>query len=213
MAQDTGQICVQSFEDRDADGLRDPDERAIAHGIGASLRNNAGVTIASMLLEDSPFASDGLLCLDQLLAGDYRIVLTSAEFISTTSASFAAAVRPGAAPALVEFGVRALNAQSSNRGATPISIDAAAFNALLRGLIASLIVVVIMSVIGLLIYAFVFRRRLKRAAAIPYSAPLVTGMPPEPGLPMPSLDPIRNHPPNAGAPPFAEDETDVPTRN
>ena len=218
LAQDTGQVCAQSFEDRDADGLRDPDERAIAYGVGASLQNAAGVTIASLLLEDSPFAADGLLCFDQLLAGDYQIILRSAEFSTTTSASFSASVNPGAAPALVEFGIRSLQVAESNRGATRIALDAAALDAILLGLIGSLIMVLIMSAIGLLLYLLVFRRRLKRAAAMPHPppvsaapAPLVTGIPPQPGASMPGPDPLRKHIPGAGSPLlFADEETDVP---
>ena len=219
LAQDTGQVCAQSFEDRDADGLRDPDERAIAYGVSASLQNAAGVTIASLLLEDSRFVADGLLCFDQLLAGDYQIILRSAEFSATTSASFSASVNPGAAPALVEFGIRSLQVSESNRGASRIAIDDAALDAVLRGLIGSLIMVLIMSVVGLLICILVFRRRLKRAAAMPYSAPvsaapapLVTGIPPpQPGLSMPGPDPLRKHIPGAGSPLlFADEETDAP---
>ena len=210
-AQDTGQVCAQSFEDRDADGLRDPDERAVAYGVGANLQNAAGVTIASLLLEDSPFAGDGLLCFDQLLAGDYQIILRSAEFSNTTSASFSASVNPGAAPALVEFGLRSPQVAESGRGANRIAIDAAAVAAVLRALIGSLLVILVMSVIGLLIYIVVFRRRLKRAAALPYPAPAVTDIVPQPGRPMPSGDALPKHIPGAGSPPlFADDETDMP---
>lgn len=164
-AQDAGQVCALSFADRDADGLHAPDEVAIAHGVSASLQNAAGVTIASLLLEDSPFAADGLLCFDQLLAGDYQITLRSNEFSNTTSASFAASVNPGAAPPLVEFGLQPLPIAGSSRSPAPTAINAAAVNAVLRGLTGSLIMFLIMSLIGLLIYLLVFRRRLQRAAA------------------------------------------------
>ncbi len=190
LAQDTGQICAQSFEDRDADGLRDPDEWAIRHGIGASLQNSAGVTIASRLLEDSPFAADGLLCFDQLLAGDYQLSLRSSEFTSTTAAAFAASVQPGAAPMLVEFGAQPLVTAASSRREAPFFIDAATLNALLRGLLGSLVMFLIMSLIGALIYVVVFRRRLKRAALKPYSAPV-------------SAAPLS----------FAHDEADAPRAN
>ena len=172
-AQDTGQICVQVFEDRDADGLRAADEGAIAQGIGASLRNAAGVTIDSELLEGSPFARDGLICFNHLLAGDYSLMLTSAEYAATTAATFAAAVNPGAAPAVVEFGARPLRAApASGAGGPGFAIDPAALDAMLRGLAGSLVAVVVMSVTGLLIYLSVFRRRLQRAAMMPPSTRL-----------------------------------------
>ena len=153
LAQDTGQVCVQSFEDRDGDGLRDPDERAIAQGIAAGLRNMAGVTIASLLLEDSPFAADGLLCFDQLLAGDYQIALRSAEFSNTTAASFrlrSPAPRQSrdlALPAAV--GRRAASA-ASDRCRAPLLMPVAALSA--RDRILSM-------THGSAVYFAVFRRR------------------------------------------------------
>ena len=81
--------------------------------------------------------------------------------------------------------------------------------------------ILIMSVIGLLIYIAVFRRRLKRAAALPYPAPVrarpapaVTDIPPQPGRPMPSGGALHKHVPGGGSPLlFAADETDVPREN
>lgn len=212
-AQDTGQICVQSYEDRDGDGLRDADEAAIAGGIGASLRNAAGVTIASQLLEDSPFAAKGLICFDLLLAGDYSISLTSAEYNATTASSFAASVNPGAAPALFEFGARSLRAaQSSGESGAGFAIDPAALDSALRGLVGSFIVVMIMSVVGLLIYFLLFRRRLKRASMTrpPAPAPLPAGPPQQLLSPEPGRDRLAKHRPSAGSPPiFADEDTDA----
>lgn len=201
VAQETGQVCVRSFEDRDGDGLRDPDERAIAHGVSASLRNRAGVTIASRLLGDSPFAADGLLCFDRLLAGDYQISLRSAEFTNTTSAVFSASVSPGVAPALVEFGLQPLQVAEPSRGASRIAIDAALVEAVLRGLAGSLILITLMSFIGLLLYFAFFRRRLKRAPAMPHRPPL-------------SGDALRKPVPDGGSPPLVvNDETDASAAN
>ncbi|MCY4064725.1 MAG: hypothetical protein OXG53_20365 [Chloroflexi bacterium] len=197
LAQDTGQVCVQSFEDRDGDGLRDSDERAIAHGVSAGLQNPAGVTIASRLLEDSPFAADGLLCFDQLLAGDYQISLRSAEFTITTAAVFSASVSPGAAPALVEFGLQPLHAEEPSPGASRLKIDATLVEAVLPFLVGGAVVLAILSVIGLLTFLAVFRRRMKRAPAMPNRAPL-------------SGDARREPVPDGGSPLFADEETDTP---
>ncbi len=197
LAQETGQVCVRSFEDRDGDSLRDPDERTIARGVSAGLLNRAGVTIASRLLEDSPFAADGLLCFDLLPAGDYQIALRSAEFNITTAAVFNATVSPGEAPALVELGLQPLQVAEPSGGASRIAIDAALVDAVLRALAGSLIVVVIMSFIGLLLYFAFFRRRLMRAPAKPYRAPL-------------SGDALHRPAPAGGLQPlFENDETDA----
>lgn len=167
-AQETGQVCVQSFVDQDADGRRAADETAIGHGIVAGLENTAGVTIASLLLEDSPYAAEGLLCFDALPAGDYRITLRSVEFADTAGASFPASVEPGAAPMLVEYGVQPQPVVAPSRSRAE---PADAVNARLRAFAASLIMIVITGAIGLLICLAVIRRRSKRALAPPASAP------------------------------------------
>ena len=159
LAQETGQVCAQSFEDRDGDGLRAADERTIARGVSAGLRNGAGVTIASRLLEDSPFAADGLLCFEQLRAGDYQIRLRSAEFTFTTAAVYSASVSPGEAPALVEFGLQRLQKAAPSRGVSRIAIDAAEAAALLRGLMGGLIAFALLLLLGLLLLVAVIRRR------------------------------------------------------
>lgn len=104
-AQDVGQICLLAYADWDENGARDLDEPALNRGVGADLLNAQGITIASRLLIDSPFATNGLLCFDQLAAGDYRLRLTSAEYAATTSASGAATVVVGEPPPRIELGV------------------------------------------------------------------------------------------------------------
>lgn len=194
-AQDTGQVCVQSFDDRDGDGARAADEGAIAQGVGASLQNPDGVTIAARLLEDSPFAADGLLCFDDLPAGDYQLRLSSAEFRFTTSASFAATVAPGRAPPLYELGLKPLFAPPASRGRSATAVDAAALTALLPVLIGGLAAVALIGVCCQLAYVFAFRRR--RATPLPHPA-------------APSRDAPDRHQPSAGSPPlFDDDETDA----
>ncbi|MCY3797715.1 MAG: hypothetical protein OXG84_07900 [Chloroflexi bacterium] len=208
VAQDTGQVCVQSFEDRDADGTRDADEWSVTRGIGAGLRNVAGVTIASRLLEDSPFAARGLICFEQLLAGDYQITMTSAEFAGTAASTFAASVNPGAAPALIEYGVRPLQAASGS--AKPgISLDAEAADALAIALIGSMTAGAAMSVVGLLIFLLILRRRSQRASP----APTVRGKAPPPFASHADVDPLHKLAPSADSPPlFADEEIDAPRR-
>ena len=176
-AQDTGQICVQAFDDRDGNGRRDGDEAPIFRGIVASLLDDRSITIASRLLEDSPFAADGLLCLDQVEAGDYLVVLTSSEYIATTSSVISASVRPGTAPARLDFGVRSLfAAPERDDPAGDFALDPAALEGALVAALGSGITLIGMTVIGILVYFLVLRRRLRRiqfAAMAPPRAPLM----------------------------------------
>lgn len=211
LAQDKGQVCVQSFADGDGDGARDADERAITRGIGAGLQNAAGVIIASRLLEDSSFAARGLICFDQLLAGDYQIIVTSAEYAGFATRAFAATVNPGAAPMLVEIGFRPLDSAAAGRGTPAITVDAAAAAAVGKALIGSMIAGAVMSLLGLLLYLLVFRRRMQRAARGLASAPAPPGLPPPSSAPKPAADMRQKHAPSAGSPLlFADDETDAP---
>lgn len=103
--QDVGQICLLAYADWDENGARDRDEPALNQGIGADLLNAQGITIASRLLVDSPFATNGLLCFDELAAGDYRLRLTSAAYAATTNISASATVVVGEPPPRIDIGV------------------------------------------------------------------------------------------------------------
>jgi hypothetical protein len=207
LAQDTGQVCVQSYEDYDADGRRDAGESAIASGIGASLQNAAGVTIATRLLEDSPFAARGLLCFEQLPAGDYGISVTSAEYTGVAESTFAATVNPGAAPALLEFGARPLDA-ATGRESAGIAVDSAAAIAAAKAFFGSMVAGALMSVIGLLVYLLIFRRRMRRASRMPNAspAPAVGDLTAQASERQSGADPLGHHAPSAGSPPLFANE-------
>ena len=155
-AQETGKICVLSYDDRNQNGLRDAGEPPIAQGIGLHLLTPRSVTIASMMLEESPDAARGLACFEGLPAGDYMALMTSADYIAMSASSFNAAVTLGGAPVRFDFGVNPL---------TSVGLTAAPPNQTLPGVLfaaaASLIVSGLMLIIGLLIYFAVFRPRLK----------------------------------------------------
>lgn len=167
-AQETGQICVLSFDDRNQNGLRDASEPPITHGIGIHLLTPRSVTIDSMLLEESPDAARGLACFEGLPAGDYIALMTSADYIAMASSSFNAAVAPGAAPFRFDFGVKPLTSADLTAAA---AISAEAPNQTLPGILfataASIMVGGLMFIIGLLIYFAVFRPRLLAAPAPP----------------------------------------------
>ena len=168
-AQETGQICILSFDDRNQNGARDAGEPPITQGIGIHLLNTGSVTIESTLLEESPNAARGLACFDGLPAGDYIALLTSADYIAMTSSSFDAAVAPGAAPVRFDFGVKPLTSRNSTAMTSPaISADVQnqTLQRILFGTVASVIVGGLMFIIGLFIYFAGLRPRMKRALAL-----------------------------------------------
>lgn len=162
-AQETGQICVLSFDDQDESGVLDANEPPITQGVGISLLNERGVTIESQLLEDSPQAARGLVCFVGLPAGDYRVLLTSADHIAITSSSFQAAVVPGSVPVRFDFGVKPLTSENATAAASLSQTEwNLAGQGILLGAAAAVIVSGIMVIIGLLIYFAAFRPRMKR---------------------------------------------------
>ncbi len=160
-AQDTGQICLQAYADQNKNGRRDEIDVPVSRGIAANLLNERGITIGSQLLEDAPYAADGLLCFDQLFAGEYRVVIASSEFIATTETSVSASVSPGSAPERIDFGVTRLVADDLPPAVTGArTMNSAALQTLLIAAIAAVGAFVIMALLGLLIYFVLIRRRL-----------------------------------------------------
>ena len=127
-------------------------------------------------------------------------------------------MKPGEAPARVEFGVRSQLEETSARPVSgPIALDAATVTAFVKGLLGSAVTFVIMSVIGLFIYLLVFRRRLNRIERMPSPAALSPMRPSSIGHGAPAVDsrpgadPPGKHVPSAGSPAvFADDQTDAP---
>ena len=131
--------------------------------MAASLLNERGITIASLLLQDAPYAADGLLCFDGLFAGDYQVVILSSEYQATTSESASAFVQPGAAPARIDFGAKRLVAEYLPDPVAIVgALDPAATQTLIVAALAAAGAIVVMSLLGVLIYFLVVRRRLRR---------------------------------------------------
>ncbi len=205
-AQDTGQICMQAFADQNTDGQRDATETSITRGIAASLLNERGVTIDSRLLEDSPYAADGLLCFDQLLAGEYSIIISSSEFIATTATSAEATVRPGSAPARIDFGARSLAVVESPGALTGFAaFDSDAIQTLFIAAAATIVAIIVMALLGVLIFLLVIRRR-KRSRALRTQVPVITGLPPPPAAEDDAPAPRLTKDPNEGSPLLFTDE-------
>ncbi len=211
LAQDTGQICLQAYADDNQNGIRDEIEGPISRGIAASLLNDRGVTIASLLLED---AADGLLCFDGLFAGEYQVVISSSEYQATTVATVGASVQPGEAPARIDFGAKRLVGEYAPDPVAIVgALDPGAQQTLLVAGLAAAGAIVFLSMLGALVYFLVIRRRLRRRRMPPPSA--------EPPVPLAGLSrqpdetdyylrPRQRLDPNRGSPLlFADDDTDL----
>ena len=214
LAQDTGQICLQAYADVDGDGSRDETEGPISRGVAASLLNERGITIASQLLQDSAYAADGMLCFDGLLASEYQVVISSSEYQATTPTSARASVQPGAAPALIDFGAKGLVGEVVPDPVAIVgALDRAAQQTLLVAGLAAAGAIVGMSLLGVLVYLLLMRRRFRRRRSPRLkAAPLVplAGAPPRPDETDDYLQPRQRLDPNRGSPPlFADDDTDL----
>ncbi|MCE2470674.1 MAG: hypothetical protein J4G18_02020 [Anaerolineae bacterium] len=209
LAQDTGQICLLAYADNNENGIRDEIEAPISRGVAASLLNERGITIASLLLQD---AADGLLCFDGLFAGDYQVLISSSEYQATTATSASASVHPGEAPARIDFGAKRLVGEYLPDPVAIVgALDPAAMQTLIVAALAAAGAIVLMSLLGVLIYFLFIRRRLRRRPR-PGAAPLVplAGLPPHSDETDAYLRPRQRLDPNQGSPLlFADDDTDL----
>lgn len=168
-AQDTGQICVMSYEDRNGNRNFDENEPPVTQGIGVNLQSALGITIATQLLEASFYSVPGLLCLGDLPGGEYRVLLTSAQYEATTDAVFSAVVAPGSAPVRLDFGVKLIPADAAEQAEDQTSglsdEQLQSLQSIAIALIASMLVSLATLLVGWIIYMLVFRRRLNRIRA------------------------------------------------
>lgn len=112
LAQAGGQICIRAFEDRNGNGQEDPGEPRITRGISATLANQEGVIINTLLMEDSPNAAAGTLCFQRLEAGQYTLRVSSADYEGTTPNEFITAISGAGVPQVFNYGGRILQATS-----------------------------------------------------------------------------------------------------
>ncbi len=199
-AQEVGQICVGAFADRDGDGARGPGEAALTRGIGASLLNAAGVVLDAALLEDSPYAADGLLCFGGLPQGAYELRATSAEFAPTTAFAFAAEVIPGQAPPRQDFGFSPLFPPEE---ASPLDwLREESLAALAVVIAAVAFVATVLAALATLVCLRLLRRRQNLRAR------LILDDRSQPAAPAPRQPPPES-PGRASPPLFAADEIDA----
>ena len=155
-----GQFCVRSFEDQNANQKRDQGEVLLTSGVGADLIDESGVVVASALLADSPTAAQGVICFQFLPPGQYTIQVTSAEYQATTPDTMTVTLVGGELPAVLEFGAQSVAAVVAS---VTESIPATGpdWQRIGRAAIGAIVALLVMQVLGLLIYALVFRGRSK----------------------------------------------------
>jgi len=169
LAQETtgdGQICVRAFEDRNSNGTFDANEPPITQGIGVNLLNIQSITIGAQLLEDSESAALGTVCFRELLAGDYTIIVTSADYTATTPTTFNAVVVPQSVPTRLDFGGTIITTSTTTGTVAPTITEDdqnRALQGILFGAIGAIVVMFVMFIAGIFIYFATFRRRMNRA--------------------------------------------------
>lgn len=228
-AQDEGdgQICLRAFEDRNGNGSFDANEPLITQGVGVNLLSAQNITVDAKLLEDSPNAGQGVVCFQNLLAGDYSVVVTSADYSATTPTQFSAFVVPQSVPTRFDFGGTIITTTTSSDSATGTVFTAEdqdrALEGILFGGIGAVVVMGFMVIIGMFIYFAVFRRRMNRILSqstgafrpvtgampayqtdtgqMPVLRPDTNSMPA-----VPANNPLLSRDPNEGSPPLFNDE-------
>lgn len=187
-AQSGGQVCLRSYADRNANGIRDAGEPFLTRGVSANLLDAGGVIIASALLDDSPTAAQGVICFQFLPDGQYTLLVTSADYNATTPTSFTAQVSSGALPVVVEFGGAPVGLPTAPAAAPAAGFTPAQQRALLERVIVSALaalgVMAFTVMVGVFVYLFGLRPRLRRLAytTTGSTARVPTGVyPPAPG--------------------------------
>jgi hypothetical protein len=167
--QSGGQLCVRSFEDRNGNGTLDAGEPLLTRGVSIDLLDTGGVAIASALLDESPTAAQGVVCFQLLPAGQYSVVVTSADFTATTPANVTTTIADGGLPTVVEFGGQRAGVPTLASGGSGVTstvpLEENQLARILISALAAMVVVAGMAFLGLLVYGVAFRGRRPPAAA------------------------------------------------
>lgn len=213
--QGDGQICIRAFEDRNSSSTFDANEPLITQGVGVNLMSATGVTIDSKLLRDSPTAAQGVVCFQQLLVGDYTVLITSADYVAVTPMTFNASVVPGSVPVRFDFGGTLIAGDTSTTTSNPAAAQASqeqSIQGILFGVIGAAVVMGVMGIVGMFIYVGIFRPRMNRVMATHSTGTFrpVTGPIPayDPGTgPAPAYNPGTDSMPAYQTPPPSTDST------
>lgn len=168
-AQNDGQFCVRAFDDRNGNGVRDG-EPVLTSGVAANLLEANDIVIASALLDESPTASQGIICFQGLAPAQYTIIVASADYRATTPDTLTVVLRPGDLPAVLEFGAQRIDASLPVVDADAAVDTEAVLERLLISVLGALVATLFMLVLGLLIYLLFLRRRRYEALPTPPDA-------------------------------------------
>ncbi len=161
-AQTGGQFCLRAYEDRNGSTTLDAGEPALTRGVGANLLNADNLVIATALMDDSPNAAQGVICFQFLEAGQYSLLVTSADYQPTTLNTFTASISEGALPTVVEYGATRISMEPTPAASTSTTAPDDQRDTLGRIVLAAfgaLVVMASMAVFGVLIYLVAFRRQ------------------------------------------------------
>ncbi len=169
-AQASPLLWVRFYEDINENAALDAGEPLITQGMLVQILNQDGVIVASALLDDVPTASQGLIGFQDIMPGEYTVLITSADFSPTGDSRFARTIIEGGVPVLVEFGAKAVIVESetvtaAQRGLFGLPIYLGNPEQVARIAVALLIgqlAAMIMIALGIVIYVFMRRRFLRR---------------------------------------------------
>lgn len=174
-AQNTGQLCINAFEDRNGNGQDDSNEPRISQFLDATLQDGDGVIISTLTMRNSPTAASGLLCFQRLEPGQYTISVRSAKFVPTTEAQFITAVSGTGVVQNFSYGgqiipAQALPAQEDNTLALSEAEQEALLRRLLVAGLGAAVVLGAMAVVGAFLAFIIGRSRRRRPApAVPFA--------------------------------------------
>lgn len=175
-AQEGGQLWVRAFEDRDGDGVRDANEPLLTQGVSVELVHE-GIVIETAVLDDAPYASQGLVGFQFLEPGEYTVNVAAAEFTATTATSVTVQVGGSGLPPVIEFGGQPLSAVPAGEG-TPLLALEPRDPETMRLAVAALGGVIVAGIVagfGFLIYLLTLRPRYQAALKAQKRATMTTG--------------------------------------
>jgi len=223
-AQNNGQLCLSAFEDTNGSQLKDQGEAPITQDIVVTLADAQNIIVDSKLLDDSPLASNGVVCFQGLAAGQYTLTAASANYDATTTTSFLTAVDASGNVQQFNYGGKLAISKptvlTTNADGTPVLTperQAAILERLLRSSLGALVAVSVLGLLGVIVYWTGFRMpsrsRVVRATgqypAVGYATPVPGQY--TPNTPMRPVDPatgqLYGSAPALAVPPPSFDDT------
>lgn len=220
----TGQLCIQAYQDRNGNGARDANEPPIIQGISVSLADANRIILDSQLMDDSPNATTGTLCFQRLAAGQYTLRVLSADYTATTASEFVTTVSdnnslPGVFPyggQVVQSQVALPSADTGGDFALSPTEQQETINRLVLATIGAFFAIGVMTVIGAVIYLLFIRQGAQPAPPPRGATGQYQPLRPTTGSMQPVADPFAPDPfalPPTGNQPLADPFALPPTGN